>query len=483
MARHGIVALATAFTFLIPLSACSFSEEPLNLDFEATAISPDKPFTCDGEDDCDEPGTVRWSLPLEGDYFLHWSRSRQASAPSLFAEFLLMDDPSYPDRPNGIYSKGVFYFMEGDRITAVDTGEPAVQWTEAVDPDRLKVITYPHMVGDSLFFVDDRLDEDETMYTVDPGPSGVEWHRVGISGRYHSDPFLRDDGRHVLVKPSVVGDNLIVDAEDGSVAWSGYFEESDGASEVLSDGSAAITDDAAYTFMRMPVRGHFTRILRWDTSTGELAETIKLGNGVDIPTNAALVAANSEVLLASTGNCEATPCSSPGGLWGLDPRTGEPLWERSEGSDEEATFIALEDGEHGDTVIVLGLDGAPFALDPTTGEEVDTAVAPRHLPHVFGARHTARVGARFLWSDTRPDRQERMSAPLQVRGPGLRGGEEVLIDMALGTRYLTSYTEDGRIIGVFLACAPDGLKAVDRSGIDATEQCTSPRLFAVDYGI
>ncbi|MDA2803074.1 outer membrane protein assembly factor BamB family protein [Nocardiopsis suaedae] len=477
MARHGI-ALATAFTFLIPLSACSFFEEPLNLDFEATAISPDKPFACDGADACDEPGAVRWSLPLEGDYFLYW---RNNSSPSIFAS-------SDPDNVSGAYGEGVFYFTEGNRITAVDTAGPAVLWTEAIDPDRAGDISYPHMVGDDIILVAEKLHEndddagvDDLMYVVDPGSAG--WQRVDISSRYYSDPFLRDDGTHVLVKPSVVGENLIVDVDDGSVAWSGYFEETDGASEVLSDESAAITDDAAYTFTRMPVRGHFTRILRWDTGTGELAETIELGDGVDIPTNAALVAANSEVLLASTGNCEATPCSSPGGLWGLDPRTGEPLWERSEGSDEEAIFIALEGGEHGDTVFVQGLDGAPFALDPKTGEEVDTAVAPRHLPHVFGSRDTVRTGSRFLWSDTRPDRQERLSAPLQATGPGLWGGEEFLVDFALGTRFLTSYTEDGSVMGVFLACAPDGLKAVDRGDIDATEQCTSPRLFAVDYGI
>ncbi|MDA2813363.1 PQQ-binding-like beta-propeller repeat protein, partial [Nocardiopsis sp. RSe5-2] len=330
----------------------------------------------------------------------------------------------------------------------------------------------------------DNAGADDVVYVVDPGSAGADWQRVDISSGFHSDPFLRDDGTRVLVKPDVVGKDVIVDAGDGSVTWSGYFMEKEGVGEVLSAETVAIANDVAYTFRRERSGDHFTRLLRWDTRTGDLIDETELADDLDIPTNAALVAANSEVVLASTGICTETPCSSPGGLWGLDPRTGEPLWKHTEES-EEAYFIALEDGGHGDTVLTLGLDGAPFVLDPKTGEEVDTAVAPRHLPHVFGARHTVRAGSRFLWSDTRPDRQERLSAPLQATGPGLshEDEEEFLIDVGLGTRYLTSYMEDDRIMGVFLACAPDGLKAVDRDDTDATEQCTSPRLFALDYGL
>ncbi|MDA2813893.1 hypothetical protein O4J56_24830, partial [Nocardiopsis sp. RSe5-2] len=153
MARHGI-ALATAFTFLIPLSACSFSEEPLNLDFEATAISPDEPFTCEGEDDCDEPGAVRWSLPLEGDYFLYWPEYSDALPPSISAH-------SEPNAVSGAYGDGVLYFMEGNRITAIDTAVPAVLWTEAVDPDHAGDIFFPHMVGDDIVLAAERLHEND----------------------------------------------------------------------------------------------------------------------------------------------------------------------------------------------------------------------------------------------------------------------------------------------------------------------------------
>lgn len=56
---------------VLALTACSAEEEADPAILEPSAISPDTLVTCEENGGCGEPGSVRWSLPLEGEYVMY----------------------------------------------------------------------------------------------------------------------------------------------------------------------------------------------------------------------------------------------------------------------------------------------------------------------------------------------------------------------------------------------------------------------------
>ena len=78
--------------------------------------------------------------------------------------------------------------------------------------------------------------------------------------------------------------------------------------------------------------------------------------------------------------------------------------------------------------------------------------------------------------------QELDMIPIELTGPGV--DELSLGGLAAGARHLTSYlTDDGKVVGVLLGCAPDGVRPPTWEAGSSQPLCAAPRLFGIDYGV
>ncbi|ASU82580.1 hypothetical protein CDO52_07090 [Nocardiopsis gilva YIM 90087] len=72
-------------------------------------------------------------------------------------------------------------------------------------------------------------------------------------------------------------------------------------------------------------------------------------------------------------------------------------------------------------------------------------------------------------------------APVSPYGPGVGG---LSVDIGAGTVYLASYlTAQDESVGVYMGCAPDGMRSARLDASAPWQECASPRLFTVDYGV
>lgn len=122
--RRAWIVCTVGIVGVLALSACGVvgGEEELDVyAFEPNEISPDELVTCEGQE-CEEPGALRWSLPLDGDYVVPWGY-----------EDLLRTNPGEENagfEPTMAHRDGMVILAELDTLTAVDADTGELLWRE-----------------------------------------------------------------------------------------------------------------------------------------------------------------------------------------------------------------------------------------------------------------------------------------------------------------------------------------------------------------
>ncbi|MFE9243570.1 PQQ-binding-like beta-propeller repeat protein [Nocardiopsis sp. NPDC006938] len=447
----------TAFglTGALLLTGCS-TEEPERepVAEEATVISPDTLVTCSDTGDCGAPGALRWSLPLEGEYVLHLPEDGLVRTPlaRLYPVDLLV--PQEHVNAGATVRDGVLHYQEHGRFRAFDLATMEELWAEEVDPGRAFRVHATQWVGERLVVhAGDNREWEGTTYLLAPGTDSLEWEAVdadtGIVLR--GTPPANDT--HVLlegVRDS--GTHHLVDAATGAVEWSASL----GGEPV----PGTLTDDAAFVVASQDDGPRLLR--RVDLADGRVTDEVPLPEGLASRDHAAL-SPDGGLLVDDVG--------------AVDTDTGELLWTHAEepvsarsGFEWRARFPVDDPG-----LVYVQNGERTRVLDARTGETVREE-APDPPADLFGARQ--------LWFVDGFDRDahSQYRAPVQAYGPGV--GDDLLIETAAGTHYLTTYrADDGAYVGVYQGCAPDGMRAPELDDPTPARVCDAPRLFAVDHGV
>ena len=437
----------------LSLSGCSLlaEEEPVVL--PASAISPDTAVTCEDVGDCGEAGAVRWSLPLEGDFYVERSES---SAPLVQPAGVWLDY-GHP-YPRAVESDEVLYLSTADTVTAVDTADAEVLWTQALDREVGGLRTAGSTLVASLPGHQDR-GGDLRLLEVDR--DGARVFGADLPEDLEHEESLVTSGSHLLLGERLPRDaetdprHFVVEAATGQVSWSARLPSADGQ---------ILVDDVAY--------------LRYTPEEGP-AHVVAVTDGepeaeFDIPEEAGPDALLRSVpggpILFDTPGCAPFGSGCDGErITAVDPADGEVLWSHTEPG--EVVSVSGDD----DQPLVYVRDEVGYrALDARTGEVLaeDDEVDPAGLLPEFGAE-------RGEASEEMP-LEEYDLIPVTPTGPGVDA--EPLDGLAVGAGHLTSYAApDGRIVGVYLGCAPDGVGEPSLGTATGGAPCTAPRLFTVDY--
>lgn len=440
---------------VLGLTACSgWAEESDPAALEPTAISPDALVTCAEAGDCGEAGSVRWSLPLEGDYVMYTYGDEAAA--------LLDEDQAvvgaYP-YPGALAHDGVLYHFEHERVRAVDLDTFDLLWTEEVDPDQAKQVRMLQPVGDRLLMLaQHNRGREDLVYILDPGADGLEWEALDFAADTGWNRELPANDTHVLVPEE--GDARVhhyIDTASGEVEWSA---ELPGRID-----PTALVGDTAFTLERGDEDdGEPDLIRRIDLTDGRVVGEIPVPEGLYPAGRPTLVASpDGDILMGTRG--------------ALDTGTGELLWTHPEGRlAEEASLDGAGRFDEDDPALLHVQDGGDaWVLEARTGELVkDDAPDPR--PEAFESQE--------VWNSDGFDLSgsDRYLAPIRALGPGIE--DALIIEFGAGARHLTNYrTEDGAYVGVYQACAPDGMRSTGWDRATVYRDCVAPRLFAVDYGV
>lgn len=448
---------------MLVLSACSAEEDeddPAILD--PSAISPDTLVTCEDNGDCGEAGSVRWSLPLEGEYVMYVLDDPLVGEVSAD---LFPQDHVFPGEyvyPGATVHEGVLYHHEHDRIRAIDLATAELLWTEEVDPERIKRVRALQVVGDRLIMLaQDNREWEGMIYLLDPGTDDLDWEAVDLRLGTASDHELPANDTHVLVPehepvPYEERDHVhhLIDVATGEVEWS---TELDGRID-----PSALVGDTAFIFQSAGEDDGPDHVQRVDLADGQVVDELPLPEGLYPANRRTLVAGpDADVIVAARG--------------AMDAETGDVLWEHSDGPlAEEASVDGAGRFDEDDPGLLHVEDGGDaWVLEARTGELMEDAPDPR--PEAFGARD--------LWHEDDFERQDsdHYRAPVKAYGPGVGAFR---IEMGAGTRHLASYrAEEGEYVGVYQACAPDGMRSAGWDSPTPQRACVAPRLFAVDYGV
>lgn len=437
------------------LTACSWwggESDPAIL--EPTAISPDTLVTCEDSGDCAEPGSLRWSLPLEGAYAMYtFSGDAAVMLPedqAVFGEY---------HYPGAVAHDGVLYYFEHERVRAVDLDTFALLWTEEVDPGQAKRVATLQPVGDRLLMLAQHgRGRQGLVYFLDPGADGLEWEVPDFVSDAEWTRGLPANDTHVLVP------------EDGQARVHHYIEVATGQVEWSAElpgrlAPTAVAGDTAFTLERADEDDDEPDLIRRvDLSDGRVVDEIPVPEELYPQGRPTLVVSpDGGVLMGTRG--------------ALDTGTGELLWTHPEGRlGEEAAVDGAGRFDEDDPALLHVQDGGEtWVLEARTGELVEED-APDPRPEAFGGEQ--------LWYSDGFDRSgsDRYRAPVQARGPGVEDG--LVIEFGAGSRHLTTYrADDGAYVGVYQGCAPDGMRSAGWDRATVYRACVAPRLFAVDYGV
>ncbi|MBE3001542.1 hypothetical protein IDM40_23025 [Nocardiopsis sp. HNM0947] len=204
-------ALACALTLLA--TSCSLLDllEDGDPDHDPTAISPDEPVHCEdeGEDDCGEPGVVRWSVPLEGEH--HVYRERGGFGDDLEDGMRLAPvreiSAGRPQDPGGVVHEGTLYYHEHDRVTAVDAESGDIHWSRSeVDADHTFRARTLHAVDGMLVLHSwDERGIGSMVHFAEASEDEPEWTRAELD----LDALVR-------ITPATDGAHLVIGETEGS---------------------------------------------------------------------------------------------------------------------------------------------------------------------------------------------------------------------------------------------------------------------------
>ena len=439
---------------VLGLTACSgWAEEGDPAALEPTVISPDALVTCAEAGDCGEAGSVRWSLPLEGDYVMY---THVDGAAELRPEDHVVPGGQHP--PGAVVHDGVLYHFEHDRVRAVDLDTLGLLWTEEVDPDQAKQVWRLQPVGDRLLMLarHNRTTGD-LVYVLHPGSDGLEWEVLDFAVYIAWDGGLPVNDTHLLVLEDTEAEvHHYIEAATGKVEWSA---ELPGRLD-----PTALTNDTVFTIERTDEDDEPDLIRRVDLTDGRVVDEIPAPEEFSSAGSSALVAGpGGDILMGARG--------------ALDTGTGELLWTHPEGGlgEEASPDGAVRFDEVDPALLHVQEAGEARVLEARTGELVEED-APDPRPEAFENQS--------LWNSDAFDLSgtKRYLAPIRVLGPGME--DRLIIEFGAGTRHLTNYrTEDGAYVGVYQACAPDGMRSAGWDNATVYRACVAPRLFAVDYGV
>ncbi|MFE3455937.1 PQQ-binding-like beta-propeller repeat protein [Nocardiopsis aegyptia] len=437
----------------LALSGCSvWGQEGRPDPVEPSAISPDSVVACEENGDCGQAGAVRWSLPLEGDFYLE---RYEQSAPLLRPAGHWLDG-GHPD-PGAVEADGILFVHTADTVTAVDTATAATLWTESLDFD----VAWLGMVGPTLVASAATSGRDTTfLRLLEVDREGARVVESDLPEGLEHGGVLAVDDTHLAIRESLPRDSgkdpryVLVEAATGQVAWSarlpsGNFHALAGETLYLQ-----YTPEDEPAVIAAATGGERTVEFEVPESAGEESEPWALPGGP---------------LLFDTPDC----ASGIGNCWSdritaVDPADGAVLWTHT----APGQIVSTTAGEE-PRVYVRDEDGYR-ALDARTGQVLaeDGDVDPVALLGEFGAE--------------RPDSDAGMSAedydllPIRPTGPGVDAAP--LDGLAAGAEHLTAYAgQGGEVVGAYLGCAPDGLRPPSMDAPTGGTTCAQPRLFAVDY--
>ncbi|WP_239647913.1 outer membrane protein assembly factor BamB family protein [Nocardiopsis ganjiahuensis] len=438
---------------VLALTACSDGEEAAPELLPPSAISPDRLVTCEdpadagSTGDCGEPGSVRWSLPLEGEYMMY-TYPGDSSVVLPRGQATSSDHPY----PGATVHEGVLYHHDHEQILAVDLESAEPLWTEEVDPDRNKSVLGLHPVGDRLVMVArDNREWMGLLYLLDPAEDGLEWEFLDLETHTALREGIPANDTHFLVTTERnIGSGedsvyALVAASTGRTEWTAPLP---GRVDV-----DALTEDTLFTLERSgDDSGEPDLVHRVDLADGRVSEGFPVPEGLDANE---LTAVGGGGLFVSGGAV-------------MDTGTGERLWTLDGGRE----FHRVVAGDPG--LLHLSRGDDHWLVDARTGEEVDDR-ALGFPPESYGVDyHWYRDGVDTSELDPH-------TPPVTAEGPN---AERFEIDTAAGIRHLASYqTEEGEYVGVYRGCAPDGVRELGWESPTGGPECVAPRLFAVDYGV
>lgn len=444
-----------------------------------SVISPDALVSCEDRGDCGEAGAVRWSVPLEGDYRMSRSPD-QASALVTPEQWMDSDRPD----PGAVVRDGVLHHHRDHRVTALDADTGAELWAEEFDG----LVTSVTTSGETTVVrTRDPAEDGGRVHLLRPEGDGVEHVGTEVPDellnlrRLTNDTHVALSGRPHGAAPEEDRDLfLLVDAATGDVEWS-----HEAAGSLLNENLAA--DNALYVSVPADTEDGPSGIARVVDGREDLVfdrpEELREGYRFQVT--------ETGELLINTDWCKgsALGCNSRG-ITALEAETGRTLWNR----DDTGSIASLTtDGTT--THLHIVESGGYRTVDARTGEVVaegaEAAGETEALLRAFSGEPASPANTlppELTEEDPDEDGEARLQEaldliPTELRGPGME--RTVVLDgLAAGARHLTTHLDgDGRVVGVFSGCAPDGVRPPSWDSGSPEAACAEPRLFAVDFGI
>ena len=458
------------------LTACSAEEDD---DGPApSAISPNTYLTCEDSGDCGEAGSVRWSLPVDDDY--HLAREVEERQASVIVHATQWLDTAQAD-PGAVVLDGILYHHRAERVSAVELSHGEELWTEEFEGP----VTQVQAVGEVLVVGVLVPGEGKgRLHLLAPEPDGPRQVAPDLAELdTHADPVASGSTHLVFRQPqgeqgTDLSRFLVVEANTGEVEWS---VTAPGRSD-----PAGLTDDNTLYLVEVPELGSDEpgRVVGY--ADGDKVSEFEEPEEMNTRVHHHIWATKTGEILFDTYGCwtEDGDCGGER-VTALDARTGELLW-----SLEESGSIVSRTQDGSNTLVHVQVRRGYLTLDARTGQILEEdAKDPADLLEAFQAHRPApsEVLPEELIENENPQETEHLTQeldmiPVELTGPGV---DELSLDgLAAGARHLTSYlADDGKVVGVLLGCAPDGVRPFTWEAGSSQPLCAAPRLFGVDYGI
>jgi outer membrane protein assembly factor BamB len=398
-------------------------------------------LTCPGPShrDCNAPGTVRWSLALDGQYLVDTFAGQVRVRPVRTS----------PDGtpPAAAATADLVVYVEDDLVRAIDRSTGRPRWRTQVGagvagPRRGAPESVPIVAGGLVaVFVD-----------------------VGLEYEAEHRLFVLDaaTGRQVggFVPPKTLGDLQTVSA--GRLIW-------------IGSGQVTATDPRTGKIVwRQPVRPHFHAALVGDVlyldhrnEPWKTAQRVDLRNGRRLPDLP--VGRDGRVLAESLSGVLFVTTDLPLGVAAVDARTGRRLWWQAGYHDANIPpIVALDTLARPPVAYLSGPDPDTVqAVDARTGAVRRAGIPKTRFGGWGGVVRGVTLGDA---GEPVPQGTDLLSGALRWRLPG-----------AVGFQMLAFWSGSDPAIAVGMACAADGVRWSRADEATARTHCAKPRLVAVNW--